>query len=93
MLIEEDPVEAKKLGILPGNVEVTAKVQVGQIEDDTDQGLEAQVNAIVEKFTKEHEERIAARINELESDLSTTIRVEKDHMKRKFEMDVSKLEK
>ena len=47
----------------------------------------------MEKFTKEHDERIAARINDLESDLNTTIRVEKDTMKRKFEMDVSKLEK
>ena len=34
MLIEEDPAEAKKLGIIPGNVDVAQPVGVGQIEDD-----------------------------------------------------------
>ena len=76
MLIKEDPVEAKKLGILPGNVDISHHTGAGKIEDDQDQGLEAQVNSIVEKFTKEHEERITVRLNELEATLNSSMRTE-----------------
>ena len=36
MLIKEDPVEAKKLGILPGNVDISNHPGAGKIEDDKD---------------------------------------------------------
>ena len=50
MLILEDPVEAKKLGIMPGHNVVAGELGVGQVEDDEDNGLETQVAAIVEKY-------------------------------------------
>ena len=76
MLIREDPVEAKKLGILPGNVDISHHTGAGKIEDDQDQGLEAQVSSIVEKSLKEHEERITDRLNDLEGSLNSTMRAE-----------------
>ena len=76
MLIREDPVEAKKLGILPGNVDISHHTGAGKIEDDQDQGLEAQVSSIVEKSLKEHEERITDRLNDLEGTLNSTMRGE-----------------
>lgn len=41
----------------------------------------------------EHEAKVNSRLAEMEVELNKTIKVEKETMKSKFEMDVSKLEK
>lgn len=43
LIVEEDPQEAKKLGILSGQVDSQENFGVGMIDEDEEAGLESQV--------------------------------------------------
>ena len=65
LLIHEDPLEAKRLGILGANADTGDGFGVGMIDDDEDAGLETQVISIVEKFFEEASKRTSKRLEEM----------------------------
>ena len=57
LLIKEDPEEAKRMGILSGQIQSDDEYGVKMLDkqEEEDNGLETQVQQIVDKFTNEFE--------------------------------------
>lgn len=57
LICQEDPEEAKKMGILPGQIAQAKDLGVGKIEEDeeAEQGLEYQVSNLVQRYCSHYE--------------------------------------
>ena len=66
---------------------------MGQIDDDEDRGLETQVQTIVDRFTKDFEERVAQRFKDVATDADKALRKEVGNINERVASHVDTLEK
>ena len=65
LLLDEDPVLAQKMGVVPSELNENTDFGVGTMEADSEEkGLEAQIQMYCEKFTKEQDERVGLKLQE-----------------------------
>ena len=93
LIRDEDPVEAKKLGILPGQLKLEAEAGVGIIKQDEESGLEAQVHVLVDQYWKAYESQFSTRINEVEVVMTTRIKMESEKLHEYLKGSCSAIEK
>ena len=93
LLIREDPIEAKRLGLIGvhNSTNIFGQAQIEQ-EEEEDNGLESQVQSIVEKFNRELEERTSKRITKLQEELDGNLKKELDLVVKRINSSVLTLE-
>ena len=81
LIIDHDPEEAKKLGLLTGYQSKQSDMGVGTVkQDEEEQGLEAQVTVLVQKLFDQFELQQNKRINEVEEKVIHRLDLETEKM-------------
>lgn len=93
LIRSEDPAEAKKLGILPGQLANDEMAGVGVIKQDEESGLEAQVHAIVNEYWTVFEGKFGTRIREVEDSISKELENETEKLNEYLKSRSTEIEK